>query len=325
MSSRGSVVASTIFAASQDKKSHCLLSKRETMRQLRNCTADWTKASGGRAERLTMSLKNWIVGFVLVFVQAAAGCQSSAPLHPTPADGFFPLHTGSKWTYGLTYENGTRGILSERVETSDGGAAAAVVRSDYTGFYDPVPDELREAYRSKDAEIKTRYNVDAGYLVRTESVGGVPGLYRFEESRFLPRDLRPGQAWSNTLKPIAFLAITQHHRSFLETHAVVVPAGRFSGCIRVETEAFYAGPQGTTSQQYFIDWYAPSVGLVKTLVLKRGYFTWYVARPQLVSALLSKSGLFSREVARVELLHFAGSSDASTHAKSATRKTSAPS
>jgi hypothetical protein len=110
------------------------------------------------------------------------------------------------------------------------------------------------------------------------------------EDSFLPRYLSPDLIWSSSMH-FDLLKITENYRSFLEDDEVVSPAGSFSQCIRVETETSYDGPPGTGSngdirgKRYFIDWYAPDVGLIKTLVLIGG-----------------QNG---REIARIELLRFA--------------------
>jgi hypothetical protein len=251
-----------------------------------------------------------LAGLALVLTQLM-GCQRSAPFDPSLAGTFFPLQAGCHWSYQVTYGNGTRATLSDQVEanpdsTPDG---AAVVGSTYSGFNALVPDDLRQAYRPEQTKIEVHYAFAAGYVTRTEDIGVGPVSSRFEEQRFLPRTLRPNQVWSNTLSPAAFLKITQLHRSFLEEHVVAVPAGRFSDCIRIETEASYYGPSGVGTKRYFIDWYAPKVGLVKTLVLEHGRLDRYFANFSLINTLLTKSGLFSEEIARVELLSFVKSSD----------------
>jgi hypothetical protein len=136
------------------------------------------------------------------------------------------------------------------------------------------------------------YVMEEGYLTRVSSVG-VP-VWASYERRFLPKYLKPGLTWSNSVFPFgrfrgAFY-IKQTHRTFLEADDVVVPAGRFSGCIRIETDAVYGPPRkdGVLHLEY-VDWYAPNVGLVKTRVLKRRWFS-------------------DKEVARLELLAFADSS-----------------
>src|SRR5712664_3238634 len=122
---------------------------------------------------------------------------------------------------------------------------------------------------------------------------GVPSWASYER-RFLPQFLKPGLTWTNTLFPFgrfpgAFY-IMQTHRTFLEAGDVVVPAGRFSGCMRIETDAVYGPPRkdGVLHHEY-VDWYAPNIGLVKTRVLKRRWFS-------------------DAEVARLELVTFADSS-----------------
>jgi hypothetical protein len=110
------------------------------------------------------------------------------------------------------------------------------------------------------------------------------------EDSLLPRSLSPDRIWSSSTH-FDILKMYENHRSFFENDEVVSPAGSFSQCIRVETETSYDGPLGTGShadirdKRYFIDWYAPDVGLVKTLVLVGG-----------------QNG---REIARVELLRLA--------------------
>ncbi len=266
----------------------------------------------------SMSLRTFgLAGLALVLTQLAA-CQKSAPFNPTLAGSFFPLRAGSRWTYQVTYEDGTRAMLSDHVEANpdrrlDGGAA---VSSEYSGFDALVPADLRQAYRPEDTKIEIRYAFAAGYITRTEGLGAGTPSFQFEEQGFLPRYLRPDQVWSDTLSPAAFLRITQHHRSFREARVVVVPAGRFSDCIRIETEASYERPDRIGPERYFIDWYAPNVGLIKTVVLERGHFDWYVANldwylanSALIKRLLTKSGLFSEEIASVELLSFVQSTD----------------
>ena len=131
--------------------------------------------------------------------------------------------------------------------------------------------------------------LERGYVTRIASFGA--SRIRLEERGFLPQYLRPDQGWSNILSPFEhssgdILKITQNHRTFLEAEEVVVPAGRFSKCLRIETEASYQSPAGIGDKRYFADWYAPDIGLVKTLVLGGG-----------------QDG--GSEMARIELLRFA--------------------
>ena len=54
----------------------------------------------------------------------------------------------------------------------------------------------------------------------------------------------------------------------------------------------------------YIDWYCPTVGLVKTIVLKKGYTNWYTTGTGLIRTWLLTSGVLSSEVAKEELLRF---------------------
>jgi hypothetical protein len=112
-----------------------------------------------------------------------------------------------------------------------------------------------------------------------------------EEQEFLPRLLRPGLTWSNSVSPFGALPegfqLTQTHRTSLETGTVQVPAGSFANCIRIETETLYNtnSPAKAVSARRlkYVDWYAPNVGLIKTLVFEGGFFGGEVARVELLS------------------------------------------
>jgi len=215
--------------------------------------------------------------------------------NPAFATHFFPLSAGLTWTYEVTYPNGARERIRDRVvKAGSPGTSrdAALVVSDYSGHGTrAVRADLPAAYPAETTEVETHYLLDGGYITRIASLGG-PTRIRLEERGFLPQYLRPDQGWSNSLSPFAdsmgdILKIAQSHRTFLEAEEVVVPAGRFSGCIRIETEALYQSPAEISDKRYYTDWYAFNVGLVKTLVLS--------------------GGQHGRETARIELLRFAKS------------------
>jgi hypothetical protein len=236
---------------------------------------------------------HWLLGVGLALIQLT-GCQKRAVFNPGLAGRFFPLSPGLTWTYQVTYPNGAHERVTDHVVKRDGtrvvGDAVLVSRYSDDGTR-AVQANLPQSYPAEMNEVETHYIVEGGYISRIASLGGRAPI-RLEERHFLPQYLWPDRSWSNTLLPFAHspddvLNISQNHRSFLEPDLVGVPAGRFSQCIRVETEALYRSPSGIGDRRYFTDWYAPDVGLVKTIV--------------------SSDGPDGREMARIELLRFAKS------------------
>jgi hypothetical protein len=146
----------------------------------------------------------------------------------------------------------------------------------------------------ENGDVMIVYTVAGGYVTRTFGLDN-RNQALFEEGRFLPRQLKPDLSWSNSLFPLGHrpgvFHITQTHRTSSEADVVLVPAGHYSHCIRIETEAVYednsCSKKCGARRLRYLDWYAPNVGLIKTLVFK--------------------SGFFGSELARVELLNFVGS------------------
>jgi hypothetical protein len=237
--------------------------------------------------------------FALAFTLfALTACQKQAHFDPALAGRFFPLQPGARWSYEVIYPNGARETISDRVLRGGRGTSldGTLVVSDYSGLDGSraVRAELPQSYPAAHAEVETRYIVKNGYITRIENLGGASGIH-FEERAFLPRYLWPDRIWSTSLVPFEptpgeILTLTESHRSFLETHQVAVPAGHFSGCIRIETEVSYHSRGEADHKRHFTDWYAVDVGLIKTLVLTDG-----------------ENG---REMARIELLRFAKSETA---------------
>jgi len=232
-----------------------------------------------------------LLGSALAVFQLAA-CQKAAPFNPALAGHFFPLRTGLTWTYQVSYPNGGHETITDRVLNSHQTGtmnSEALVVSAYSGHgIHAVRANLPQAYPAETTEIETRYLVEGSYITRVANLGGASGI-RFEERGFLPQHLWPNRVWSNTLSPFEsapgqLIKVAQNHKSYLESDEVVVPAGHFARCMRIETEASYESPAGIGEQRYFKDWYAPDVGLVKTLVVGDG--------PD------------QREIARIELLRF---------------------
>ena len=240
---------------------------------------------------------HWLLPVGLALIQLT-GCQKRAVFNPGLAGRYFPLASGLTWTYQVTYPNGAHETISDHVVKRDRTRVvgdAVLVVSHYSDHWTrAVRADLPQSYPAEMNEVETHYIVEGGYISRIASLGGRAPI-RLEEHHFLPQYLWPDRSWSNTLLPFAHspydvLNISQNHRSVLESDVVVVPAGRFSQCIRVETEASYRSRYGIGDRRFFTDWYAPDVGVVKTIV--------------------SSGGADGREMARIELLRFAKSETA---------------
>jgi hypothetical protein len=234
----------------------------------------------------------WKYGLVaLAFtVVALAACQRQGHFDPELAARFLPLQVGSSWVYEVVYPNGARETITDRVLKDPRGTSlgGGLVVSAYSGLDGSrsVRAELARLYPAERTEFETRYIVKNGYITRIEDLGGASGI-RFEERAFLPQYLWPGRKWSTSLVPFEpspgpILTLTQNHRSFLERHRVAVPAGHFSGCIRIETEVSYHRPDEAVHKRLFTDWYAADVGLIKTVVQADGPNGREMARIQLV-------------------------------------------
>jgi hypothetical protein len=235
------------------------------------------KANQGRYMN-TIRRASFLFALALAAAQLTS-CQNKAAFDPGLAGTFFPLHPGSTWTYRVVDKNlGTTNIITDRAMDKQ------LINTAKTGG-----EAVSEGSVSGGAPKSTiLYVIEGGYINRISADG--PTLIRFEEKRFLPQLLKPDLTWSNSLFPFGHLGaafhIEQYHRTFLESGDVVVPAGRFPGCIRIETEAEYqrnSSHSVPSLRLRYIDWYAPNVGLVRTVVFKGGFFNSEVARVELLS------------------------------------------
>jgi hypothetical protein len=232
-----------------------------------------------------MKLIASIVCLMLTVVQLSS-CQRNAPFDPALAGSFFPLRPGLTWVYRVIDKSQESPQIftdramggQERVSTAN---AAGRMVSEYSGS-----DGARD--------LTILYMVKNGYVSRSVR-GGDSRQIMSEEREFLPLLLKPDLTWSNSLFPVGrFLKafhITQTHRTSLEARVVLVPAGHYSNCIRIETVAVYQDdtPKIGPRRLRYVDWYAPNVGLIKTVVLESGFFGTEVGRVELLSFRDSRS------------------------------------
>ena len=216
---------------------------------------------------------------LLVFslVAALSGCERThAQFNPALADAFFPLAPSTVWTYRVDSK-------SQRL--------TYVVTDKVLGIkYVPslnVTGQVVEEYYNLDrgGSRPIVYVTKDGYLSRLSGMEyskediKTPAWGRSEEGDFMPARMIPEVSWSSTIFPFGHMPdafdIKQTHRTVFESEDVVVPAGRYSGCMRIDTLATYEGGSfaknpDRNSNLLYRDWYAANVGLVKTEVLEGG-------------------------------------------------------
>jgi hypothetical protein len=211
---------------------------------------------------------------------------SVASCHPEgnrggPAD-FFPLHDEDTWVYAI--EQPLRNLhtrmtvrargeryftaLGQRchlVDETYGGPDAAMVQT-HGETQDRQVHPI--AYCRKDGFLYRALSLEYhGKDVREIGLGS-------SEERFLPEGLQHASAWDSLTTAYDLgggngYDVRQRHRAVPESRVIEVPAGRFSGCVRVDTIAVHGGRHdGQTEPDpivlYYTDWYAPNVGLVRT-------------------------------------------------------------
>ena len=230
-----------------------------------------------------------------------------AVFNPTLSGEFFPLEVDTVWTY--------------RVKSKSQRATYVVTDKVIGQKYVPslnVTGEVVEEYYNMDrgGMRPIVYVTKDGYLNRLSGLDyakqdiEAPAWGRSEEGAFMPARLAPDLSWSSKIFPFGHMSgafdISQSHRSYFDGEDVIVPGGRFSECIRIETDAVYEGGNyaniGKGLRLTYEDWYAPKVGLVKTVAFEGS----------------SKGS----EMERVELLKFISPSIRSMPSRGSTNPTS---
>jgi hypothetical protein len=187
-----------------------------------------------------------------------------------PAAVYFPLKPHMMWMYKIDSKSQSNVYV----------VTDMVLGSQYVPSLKVTGAVVQEFYNFDRAGLRPLVYVQQdGYWTRLSGLDYVkkeitaPSWGRSEEADFLPQHLAPNLSWSNRVYPYGMLPgafeIDQEHKSFRESKDVVVPAGRFSHCIRIETLAHYEGGAYSRDKLHlkltYEDWYAPNVGLVRTV------------------------------------------------------------
>lgn len=221
------------------------------------------------------SRTNVPVAVAVLLAASLSACNGAKPAILDPSAVFFPLKPNMMWMYRVRSK-------SQQMNYT---VTDMVIGSQYVPALKLTGKVVQEFYNLDRAGLRPLIYIETdGYLTRLSGLDYVrnqikpPAWGRSIEEDFLPDHLAPDQAWSNKLFPYGKLPggfeVDQRHKTFMESAEVAVPAGHFSGCIRIETQARYEGGAYAEEKQNlkleFVDWYAPNVGLVRTIAYQGG-------------------------------------------------------
>jgi len=206
---------------------------------------------------------------VLALVVASSGCQRGAP-----ADDWFPLVAGHRWTYRVTTrddgndapstrESLTLRTLGTEVHPALGGTAQRRrsdsgldywLRADASGIYRVASKSDLDAEPLPDRP--PRYVLKAPYGVGTQWQAPTTAYLLMRRNEF-PRELRHTHP-----------AVTMRYAIDAANESVDTPAGRFDHCLRVQGTAsvrVYADPASGWRDMPLTttEWYCRGVGLVR--------------------------------------------------------------
>jgi hypothetical protein len=218
-------------------------------------------------------------------VLTLAACSPTLP--PPVVDRYFPLQANDTWVYEVVQPlRNVRARMTARVRGEQYVKPLHRTCLVVDETYD-TPDAAQQALRDqglpRDVQPVAYYR-DNGFFHRALSLEYADGEVREAgpnsgENRFLPVGLRPDADWQGVTTAYdaggkAEYTVMHTHHATLEPAEVVVPAGRFADCVRVDTVALHGDLhdgqyQASPVVLYYSDWYAPDVGLVRSVQRER--------------------------------------------------------
>jgi len=222
-----------------------------------------------------------IACWVVVVALTGGGLGACERSRPTDSNvNFFPLHAEDTWVYEVTRPlRNRRSRMTVRARGDQYVAAlkrrCQLVEESYS------PDEDNGG---RPETYPIAYYRENGFLYRAMSLEYRDGELQdiglgSSEERFLPDQPTADSTWESRTTAYKLgvqesYGVTQHHRAALDPDTITVPAGSFSRCLRVDTVAVHRGKrEGKDDDRpvilYYADWYAPNVGLVRTLQWSR--------------------------------------------------------
>ncbi len=207
-----------------------------------------------------------IIPLLVVSVLILASCSNE----PMDSSSYFPLQEGMQWDYSVTTDvndtirHANFSIRMGEPESIMGVPHAVRITSDGTRYY--IVENIDGIYRNaKQTLIESKPTIESS------------------PHWILKYPFRSGTHWSNPTYPFVLRRIYPYTERLTrgmnlkmtfqivaEDETVVVTAGRFDNCIRVEGEAnltLYADAKSGYEEILIntTEWYAPGVGLVKLL------------------------------------------------------------
>ena len=191
---------------------------------------------------------------------------------------WFPLDEGLTWRYRTELPQrkqtvdsvyrvlgprslGDVGLHGRREkETAREGIAVEERRSTYPTMWSG-PNEVELSIWIRDGEWRNRVYMQYDGDTLVPQAG-------FEDRHVLPIALRDGLAWESETVIVGQKAgegYTHRHRLEREDGVIVVPAGTFRDCLRLETESVLRAESPGKAEIVYVyrEWYAPDVGLVR--------------------------------------------------------------
>jgi hypothetical protein len=177
----------------------------------------------------------------------------------------FPLSPGHSWTYQVRDHNGQISEFRARVNrelAGDGGTLTLVEESG------GIPGDAR----FESAGDLVAYYSRGGFVFRAPWYASSHRLTATGNAEpILPIDLAHRPTWQGShavldVEGPPLYQVRTESRVVATDDSIVVPAGRFGNCLRVDTVVYATVPASSPKREiihYYTDWYAPHVGLVK--------------------------------------------------------------
>lgn len=209
--------------------------------------------------------RNQIIQILIFFICIFAGCDQQV------RDQYFPLAEGQYWRYVMSYKtmDGTfKGIYAvENLKPTRKNGELLYVRKLLDGslnYFHINTEGILLVAREKTVDLKTEYTEEGHYIFQFPLQVGT----KWQDSTISKALIKTGPPQKTEFHIIAEIPVMASIDSMIDT--VRVPAGTFENCMRVNI----AGDAFTNAGNYVgltvvkineTNWYAPGVGLVKSV------------------------------------------------------------